>query len=82
MASAYDLSCVLKFVLKFVEIFVLKFFLAVLRPVSHGDGRISWRLIPPQKLFHRRRHDEPVALISFNRLHPHTYSPDGGAAAA
>lgn len=33
MASAYDLSCVLKFVLKFVKIFVLKFFLAVLRPV-------------------------------------------------
>lgn len=27
MASAYDLSCVLKFVLKFVKIFVLKFFL-------------------------------------------------------
>jgi len=26
MASAYDLSCVLKFVLKFVKIFVLKFF--------------------------------------------------------
>ena len=33
MASAYDLSCVLKFVVKFVKIFVLNFFLAVLRPV-------------------------------------------------
>jgi len=33
MASAYDLSCVLKFVVKFVKNFVPNFFLAVLRPV-------------------------------------------------
>ena len=39
MASAYDLSCVLKFVLKFVKIFVLKFFFWLCPGlVTRGEG--------------------------------------------